>query len=49
MKITKFSREEVFKALYGTSGNIEHAYLYLMDEKNGEVKEYYNSDISLVA
>ena len=33
MKITKYSREEVFKALYGTSGNIEQAYLYLMDEK----------------
>ena len=31
MKITKFSREEVFKALYMTSGNIKYAYLYLMD------------------
>ena len=31
MKITKYSREEVFKALNGTSGNIKYAYLYLMD------------------
>ena len=42
MKITKFSREEVFKALYGTSGNIKHAYLYLMD--NIKYEKYYFID-----
>ena len=42
MKITKFSREEVFRALYGTSGNIKHAYLYLMD--NIKYDKYYFLD-----
>ena len=32
MKISKYSREEVFKAFYGTSGNIKNTYLYLMDK-----------------
>ena len=33
MKISKYSREEVFSALYGTSGNIKNAYLFLMDSE----------------
>ena len=42
MKITKYSREEVFKALNGTSGNIKYAYLYLMD--NIKYEKYYFID-----
>ena len=42
MKITKFSRDEVFKAFYGTSGNIKYTYLYLMD--NVKYKKYYFKD-----
>ena len=42
MKITKYSREEVFKALYGTSGNIKYAYLYLKD--NIKYEKYYFID-----
>ena len=42
MKITKYSREEVFKALYGTSGNIKNAYLYLND--NIKYEKYYFLD-----
>jgi len=39
MKITKFSREEVYNALYGTSSNIENAYLYLTqkEEKKNDI------------
>ena len=33
MKKTKFSKEEVAKALYGTSNNIKNAYLYLQDNE----------------
>ena len=44
MKITKYSREEVFKALYGTSGNIKYAYLYLMDEKKYEKYYFLDTD-----
>ena len=44
MKITKYSREEVFKALYGTSGNIKYAYLYLMDNEKYEKYFFYQSD-----
>ncbi len=33
MKISKYSREEVFSTLYGTSGNIKNAYLFLMDSE----------------
>ena len=33
MKKGKFCREEVVKALYGTSNNIENAYLYLQDSE----------------
>ena len=39
MKITKFSRDEVFKAFYGTSGSIKYTYLYLMD--NEKYKKFY--------
>ena len=46
MKITKFSREEVFRALYGTSGNIKHAYLYLMD--NIKYDKYYFLDFQIL-
>ena len=42
MKITKYSREEVFKALNGTNGNIKYAYLYLMD--NIKYEKYYFID-----
>ena len=42
MEITKYSREEVFKAFYGTSGNIKYAYLYLMD--NIKYEKYYFRD-----
>ena len=42
MKISKFSREEVFKALYRTSGNIKHAYLFLKD--NEKYKKYFFLD-----
>ena len=42
MKITKYSREEVFKALNGTSGNIKYAYLYLLD--NIKYEKYYFID-----
>ena len=36
MEISKFSREEVFKALYGTGNNIERAYKYLIDKEKYE-------------
>ena len=36
MKKTKFNREEVAKALYGTSNNIQNAYLYLQDNEKYE-------------
>ena len=42
MKISKYSREEVFRALYGTSGNIKNAYLYLMD--NIKYEKYFFKD-----
>ena len=44
MKITKYSREEVFKALYCTSGNIKQAYLYLMDEIKYEKYYFIDTD-----
>ena len=44
MKITKFSREEVFKALYMTSGNIKYAYLYLMDNIKYEKYCFIDTD-----
>ena len=36
MKITKFGREEVFNALYGTNNNIENAFLYLTNKEMNE-------------
>ena len=42
MKITKKSREEVYIAYYGTSGNIKNAYLYLMD--NDKYEKYFFLD-----
>ena len=39
MEISKFSREEVVDALYGTSNNIENAYKYLQD--NEKYEKYY--------
>ena len=44
MKITKYSREEVFKALYNTSGNIKYAYLYLMDNIKYEKYCFIDND-----
>ena len=44
MKITKYNREQVFRALYGTSGNLKHAYLYLMDEIKYEKYFFYDTD-----
>lgn len=42
MKITKKSREEVYIAFHGTSGNIKNAYLYLMD--NDKYEKYFFLD-----
>ena len=42
MKITKKSREEVYIAYHGTSGNIKNAYLYLMD--NDKYEKYFFLD-----
>ena len=39
MKKTKFSREVVANALYGTSNNIQNAYLYLQD--NDKYEKFY--------
>ena len=36
MKLTKCTREEVLRALYGCTGNIKHAYLFLMDNQKYE-------------
>ena len=44
MKLTKYSREEVFKALFGTSGNIKNAYLYLMNSAKYEKFFFYDTD-----
>lgn len=44
MKISKYNREKVFRALYGTSGNIKHAYLYLTDEIKYEKYFFYDTD-----
>lgn len=44
MKITKKSREEVFIALYGTSYNIEQAYLYLTDNEKHEKFFFVKTD-----
>ena len=39
MEISKFSREQVVDALYGTSNNVENAYKYLQD--NEKYDKYY--------
>ena len=44
MKISKYSREEVFRALYGTSGNIKNAYLFLMDSIKYEKYKFEDTD-----
>ena len=50
MKITKFSREEVFNALYATSNNIENAYLYLMqnEQKKNEIIFFRPEDDAII-
>ena len=44
MKISKFSREEVLKALYGTSYNIKNAFLYLKNNKKYEKYCFQETD-----
>ena len=44
MKISKFSKEEVVRALYGTSNNIENAYLYLQDNEKYEKYFFVQTD-----
>ena len=44
MKISKFSKEEVVKALYGTSNNIENAYLYLQDNEKYDKYFFVQTD-----
>ena len=44
MEISKFSREEVVNALYGTSNNLEHAYKYLMDNEKYDKYFFVQTD-----
>ena len=44
MEISKFSREEVVDALYGTSNNIENAYKYLQDKEKYEKYYFVQTD-----
>jgi len=44
MKISKFSKEEVVNALYGTSNNIENAYLYLQDNEKYDKYFFVQTD-----
>ena len=44
MEISKFSREEVVDALYGTSNNIENAYKYLQDPEKYEKYYFVQTD-----
>ena len=44
MKITNCTREEVFRALQGCTGNIKNAYLYLMDNTKYEKYFFYQTD-----
>lgn len=44
MKLTKSSREEVAKVLYGTSNNYENAYLYLQDSEKYEKFYFLETD-----
>jgi hypothetical protein len=44
MKLTKCTREEVLRALYGCTGNIKHSYLFLMDNQKYEKYFFYHTD-----
>ena len=44
MERTKLSKEEVEKAMYGTSNNVEHAYLYLTDNKKYDKYFFIETD-----
>ena len=44
MKISKLSREEVCKALYGTSFDIKNAYLYLKDNEKYDKYFFMKTD-----
>ena len=44
MKITNSKREEVFRALYGCTGNIKNAYLFLKDNKQYEKYFFFQTD-----
>ncbi len=44
MKMSKFSREEVVDALYGTSNNLENAYKYLQDKDKYEKFYFVQTD-----
>ena len=44
MKLTKCTREEVLRALYGCTGNIKHAYLFFMDNQKYEKYFFYHTD-----
>lgn len=44
MKITNCTREEVFRALQGCTGNIKNAYLFLMDNIKYEKYFFYQTD-----
>jgi hypothetical protein len=44
MEISKFSREEVVRALYGTSNNLENAYKYLQDNEKYDKYFFVQTD-----
>ena len=44
MEISKFSREEIVDALYGTSYNIDNAYKYLQDKEKYEKYYFVQTD-----
>lgn len=44
MELSKFSREEVVKALYGTSNNLENAYNYLQDNEKYDKYFFVQTD-----
>lgn len=44
MKLTKCTREEVYRALFGCTGNIKHAYLFLKDNQKYEKYFFYHTD-----
>ena len=43
MSKTKFSRDEISLALFGTSGNVTNAILYLIDKDKNE-KYFFNEN-----